>query len=528
MPFVASRAGAKGKPMIRQHKEMRPESPTPAYGFRRNESSLRALTAHVVSEDGELRAALSASASSGAGGPIEFSFSTLADGIDPLLAPGLDALAIDIGSGGSLAFAFLARAIALGPDAPVIAIGEEDARLHMAAIEAGAEDCIGVDAASPRALMLAIRRAVTRCAQREGHEKQRAPLHPEPRMTLVQESSDAIVILDNRGFVRFANTAAEELLGRKTSELLGKPFGLPSDPGEHEIAIIRPDGDNRLAEMRIVETRWGGVPARVAALNDVTVRSKLERAMMDAEARSRETRKRSQSFFSNVNHDLRTPLTHIIGFSELMKNEQFGPMGQSRYRDYAQDIYSSGRMLLDMIEDLLGIAEAETEEINLTNEICNLRQLLEIAAASQRIHAGEEGIKIEIDCPAKLPGLRGDARRLRQGLFRLIAEAIHCARHGATLKLTAREEDDGRIALTLAEVPQEDDTDAQSPLPYGFGLHEDPFVSAENSGSAREGSLALSLTRKVMELHGGKVDVRNSATEPMMISLSFPSERVIR
>src|SRR3546814_10770372 len=120
-----------------------------------------------------------------------------------------------------------------------------------------------------------------------------------------------------------------------------------------------------------------------------------------------------------------------------MKNEQFGPVGQDRYRDYASDIHSSGTMLLDMIEDLLGIAEAETDEIDLTDEICNLRQLLDITVASQRNQAQVESVKLEIDCPDKLPGFRGDAKRLRQGLFRLIAEAVHCAHPGATLRFSA-------------------------------------------------------------------------------------------
>src|SRR5690606_21145662 len=135
----------------------------------------------------------------------------------------------------------------------------------------------------------------------------------EPQVTLVQETPEAIVILDSQGNVRFVNGGAEELLGSRASDMLGKPFGLPTEPGEHEVAVIRPDGDNRFAEMRIVDTQWGGVPARVAALNDTTVRRKLERTMQAAEAQSRETLKRSRSFFSNVNHDLRTPLTHIIG-----------------------------------------------------------------------------------------------------------------------------------------------------------------------------------------------------------------------
>jgi signal transduction histidine kinase len=341
----------------------------------------------------------------------------------------------------------------------------------------------------------------------------------------VQESSDAIVILDNRGKVRFVNEAAAELFGREPADLVGKPFGLPSDVGEHEVAVMRPDGDNRFAEMRVIETRWGGMPARVAALNDITVRHMLEQTMQAAEAESRETKKRSEHFFSNVNHDLRTPLTHIIGFSELMKNEQFGPIGTQRYRDYANDIHSSGTMLLDMIEDLLGIAEAESDKIDLTDEICNIGQLVEIAVTSQRGRADSLDVKLEIDCPAKLPGLRGDARRLRQGLFRLIAEAIHFAHRGSTLKLSIGESLNG-ITVTVREVLSETDyLSAQTRLPH---LADDPFVSTEHSGMPRDESLALSLTRKVMEMHGGTLNIARDEDMPVSIALTFPIERVIR
>lgn len=499
--------------------------------------SLPPVVAHVVSASATLRDGLGALAASAIAGPISFSFSTPEEGIDPLLEPGIDALIVDIGEGGIVALGFLRRAIALGPDAPVLAIGMDDAALQSDAIQAGAEDCICVDPDEPRELGLAIRRAITRRAAREARDDEaRAGDNAGPHVTLVQETPEAIVILDSQGVVRFANGAAQELLGRSNDDLVGQPFGLPSDPGEHDITITRPDGDNRFAEMRIVDTRWGGVPARVAALNDVTVRRKLEQTMQAAEAHSQETRKRSQSFFSNVNHDLRTPLTHIIGFSEMMKNERLGPMGTDRYKEYASDIYSSGTMLLDMIEDLLGIAEAEMDQIDITDEICNLGQLAEIAVASQRQNAALEGVTIQISCPERLPGLRGDARRLRQGLFRLLAEAVHTAHRGSTIQLSVHEEGGG-IGITLSELRDPSAMRAdQDALPYIEGT-DDPFVSAEDSSAPREESLALSLTRKVVELHGGRLDVVRAergipgllASETgMRIGMHFPAARVIR
>ena len=210
-------------------------------------------------------------------------------------------------------------------------------------------------------------------------------------------------------------------------------------------------------------------------------------------------------------------------------------MGTNRYREYANDIHSSGTMLLDMIEDLLGIAEAEMDEIELTDEICNLGQLAEIAVASQRQNSMLEGVTIEVGCPARLPGLRGDARRLRQGLFRLIAEAVHCAHRGSTIKLNLFEEEGG-IGVTLNEVRDAALFEArQGALPYIEGS-DDPFVSAENSSAPREESLALSLTRKVMELHGGSLSIARAkrgtfgpgSETGMTIGIRFPKTRTIR
>lgn len=498
------------------------------------------LTAHVVSNSAALCSGLARLSETGDAGPFQFGFSSIHEGIEPLLAPGIDALIIDIGAGEPAAFDFLRRVVALGPDAPVVSIGADEPALQAEAIEAGAEDCLGFETNSPRALALAIRRAVARRRARESQRTAPATKQAEekPQVTLIQETPEAIVILDSQGIVRFVNSAAQEILGRSSEELVGHSFGLPVDPGEHDVTINRPDGDNRLAEMRIVDTRWGGVPARVAALNDVTVRRKLEQTMHDAEARSRETRKRSQSFFSNVNHDLRTPLTHIIGFSEMMKNERLGPMGTDRYKEYANDIYSSGTMLLDMIEDLLGIAEAEMDHIDLTDEIVNLGQLAEIAVASQRQSAAQEGVTIRVSCPENLPGLRGDARRLRQGLFRLLAEAVHTAHRGSVIHLTVAEQKaaKGGISITLTEERDPASLAAeQESLPWFDGV-EDPFVSAEDSSAPREESLALSLTRKVMEMHGGSLDVTGAdrgrpglaCDMGMKIGLHFPVERVIR
>jgi signal transduction histidine kinase len=486
---------------------------------------LQQLNVHTITRSAALKRGLAGLAADESAGPCQFSFSGIEQGLEPLMAPGIDAIIIDIGSGAPAEIAFLRRVVSIGPDAPVIALGFDDPALQTEAMKAGADDCIGVTDNAPRIAAMAVRRAVIR--RNRDDEPRAAPVTDAPGLTLVQESAEAIVILDSDGLVQFMNDAAEEILGCKAGELQGKPFDLPSEPGEHDVKVNRPDGDLRFAEMRVVDTQWGGVPARVAALTDTTVRRALQHTLKSAEAETEDVRRRNQSFFSNVNHDLRTPLTHIIGFSELMKNEQLGPLGEGRYREYAQDIHSSGTMLLDMIEDLLGIAEAETDRIDLTNEICSVAQLVEIAMTSQRNNARAEGVALELETAARLPGLRGDQKRLRQGFFRLISEAIHCAHRGATLNMRIEETDKG------LEVVLEEKHDWSGQARFSeMDSAEDPFVSAEDSSTPRPESLALSLTRKVMEMHEGSLQVDggrglDGEQRLMRIVLTFPPDRLI-
>ena len=143
---------------------------------------------------------------------------------------------------------------------------------------------------------------------------------------------------------------------------------MPTTPGERDIRIAQPNGEERTADLRIVETEWGGRPARVAAFTDTTVRKRLEQTMRDAEKQGLTSQRRTNSFFSNVNHDLRTPLTHIIGFSEIMKTEAFGPLGSEQYVGYSSDIEDSGRHLLSIVNDILDVARIDTGDFSLNED----------------------------------------------------------------------------------------------------------------------------------------------------------------
>src|SRR5690554_5497577 len=132
--------------------------------------ALPPLAAHIVSTSAALCSGLTRLAETGEAGPFEFEFSGIHEGIEPLLMPGIDAIVIDIGAGDPAAFDFLRRVVALGPNAPVIAVGLDDPLLQTQAIEAGAEDSFGSNGDNAHNLCLALRRAITRHTAREKRE----------------------------------------------------------------------------------------------------------------------------------------------------------------------------------------------------------------------------------------------------------------------------------------------------------------------------------------------------------------------
>lgn len=471
-------------------------------------------------------------------GAYEVSPFSAATGLQALLAPGIDAIILDTALEGDV-ISTIRRIVTLGPDAPLIAVarGLEERRAEaLDMFEAGADEVLSLERMEPSEALWLARLAHER--RQRARKRQRDPASAaeqaaERTLTVVQESPEAMLIIDHEGRVTFANEEAAALFNRSQEEMEGRPIDLPLDIMSDEVQSLTmrgADGAMRFVEARVMETNDGPVPARIATLSDVTVRRKLEDAIRQSRIQREETARRSRTFFSNVNHDLRTPLTHIIGFSEIMRDERFGPMGHTSYRNYAADIHASGRMLLEMIEDLLGIADAEEGNMTLDEEICNLSQLLDIAVTSQQAACAAADIRVEIDCPAGMPGFLGDARRLRQGFFRLLSEIIHCAPAGTTLVIRARA-DEQALSINVEEkleiLSGHPDLIGLAGDPQAPGRPERSFVSAEASGFPRQDGLALTLTRRVAELHGGSLDVSpGRAGRLPKIALQFPAERM--
>jgi hypothetical protein len=234
----------------------------------------------------------------------------------------------------------------------VAVVEQEGEEIAHQALRCGADEVVSASA-DIADVAVAVRRALARKSARDCALKHQAcaavPPTPPTPLTLVQETAEGLVILDHDGAVRFANDVAEDLLGAEHGSLTGKPFRFPVSAGE-PITADFPEG--RSTELRFIETEWGGLPARIGSLADVTVRRELERAVDALEELQSRMADRDREFVSELSATIRRPLTNIVGFSELILAQVFGPIGDARYSDYLRDIRDSGLAVVGVLQAL--------------------------------------------------------------------------------------------------------------------------------------------------------------------------------
>ena len=145
-----------------------------------------------------------------------------------------------------------------------------------------------------------------------------------------------------------------------------------------------------------------------------------------------------------MSHELRTPLNAIIGFSELLKSEIFGPLGDARYKGYIDDVFNSGKHLLSLVNDVLDFSKIDAGALQLNEEHVNLRETLVSTLRMLDGQAAQAGVSLEHEVARDLPTLLGDERRVRQVLLNLLSNArqIHAPRRqGAADRLHGNERD---------------------------------------------------------------------------------------
>ena len=255
---------------------------------------------------------------------------------------------------------------------------------------------------------------------------------------------------------------------------------------------------------------------------DVTERKHAELALLHAKEQADLANRSKSEFLANMSHELRTPLNAIIGFAEIIKTQMFGPVGKPQYVEYAADIFDSGQLLLSLINDILDMSKIEAGKRALVEATLNLDQIVlsVVRLVTSRAKLGKLHLNIKV--PKDLPAFRGEERALKQILTNLLTNAIKFTPEGGNVTLSAGLDDKGGVRISVQDtgigIAPEDVHVALAP----FGQIESA-LSRKHQGTG----LGLPLTKALVELHDGVLDLQSKPGEGTTITLTFPAERTV-
>ena len=374
---------------------------------------------------------------------------------------------------------------------------------------------------------LSLRAFQRRSAQQEARTLANLSLYRD----LAEHAPDLITRHASDGTVLFASPAAEDLLGLHARELEGlspamivhiqdlKPVEQAFLRVAHgfaqtvEFRLRRRDGSYVPVEMRAQPAGGNEV---VAVTRDISDARALAQALVDGRDQAESQSRAKSRFLASMSHELRTPLNAIIGFSDMMRNEVFGPLGAPRYAEYAELIRNSGMHLVDLISDLLDMSKIEAGKMTVDARAIELKPMFEECVAMVSGAAEQAGVVIGIEIEAGTPVLMADRRALKQSLINLLSNAVKFTLSEGRVTLSAHAEGGNmwlRVADTGVGIPERD-------------LHRigRPFEQVEGDMQRlhKGTGLGLSLVKAIAELHGGTMEIESALGDGTTVTLKLP------
>ena len=360
---------------------------------------------------------------------------------------------------------------------------------------------------------------------------------------ILDTATDGVVVLDRAGHILQANRSAEALFGYDAADFTEISFGDLFAPESRRSVMDYLERLARGAAASILETgrdaigrvkRGGLVPLYVtigriedgeklcAVLRDVTAWKRTEEELINARQQAERASTAKSEFLAKISHEIRTPLNAIIGFSEVMIDERFGPVGNERYAQYLKDIHSSGGHLISLLNDLLDLSKIEAGKLELNFVSVNLNDLVQSCVAIMQEQANKERVIIRTSLPANLPQIVADARSVRQIALNLLSNSIKFTGAGGQVIVSTAVNDGNEIVLRVRDT--------------GVGMSEkelqtalEPFrqlATAARWGSSGTG-LGLPITKALSEANHARFRITSQVDTGTLVEVAFPATRML-
>ncbi|MDH4986053.1 PAS domain S-box protein [Aminobacter anthyllidis] len=361
--------------------------------------------------------------------------------------------------------------------------------------------------------------------------------------TIIDTATDGVVLIDRDGAIRSISRPAEALFGFDSEDVTGKPFyslfAIESQRAardylvglsEHGVASVLNDGrevigresQGRFIPLFMTIGRLPNDSGFCAVVRDITQWKRAEEELTQARAVAERSSSQKSDFLARISHEIRTPLNAIIGFSELMVDEKFGPVANDRYRDYLRDINRSGNHVLSLVNDLLDISKIEAGQQEMDYEAVSLNDTLAETVAMMQPQANRERVIIRSSFASRLPEIVADRRSIRQIALNVLSNAVRYTQAGGQVIVSTAYEASGDIVMRVRDT--------------GIGMSQaeieqalKPFKQINSLKRARgDGTgLGLPLTKAMVEANRARFAIASTPGEGTLVEVTFPSTRVL-
>jgi PAS domain S-box-containing protein len=265
---------------------------------------------------------------------------------------------------------------------------------------------------------------------------------------------------------------------------------------------------------------WSGkIVCYEGTVEDVSERHRAQQKMRAALAEAEEASRAKSAFLAAMSHELKTPLNAVLGFSEIIKEEMLGPIEPLKYRDYAHDIHASGTRLLTIVSDVLDVAQLSGGAVTLDTRIYSAKSLIDESITLAR-RATKDQREVSVEIPDIFPPVDVDSKRLRQAIANLITNALKFTPPGGSVGVSVRLERSGGMSFIVTDT-------GIGMEPQTIAAALEPFRQLDRSLARRfEGAgLGLSITKSLVELHGGVLLIESAVGEGTTASIVLPASR---